>query len=206
MSCQHPLLALLHEAAVKRGLISADTPLDAALVFRLIRDMPYRRASDREPETTIREWQGTCSGKHYLLKALFAELGIEAELMACTVVTHIDPGTVPAVLSEVVASTGNEFVDVHNYLVLKLADGDMIVDATWPLWTKEHGFVVNETFRLGKSQRIAGEPIESWVVPEDRDAQEFKQELLRSHFSASQLQARNAFIEALSRLLAAKHD
>ena len=46
--------------------------------------MTYQRASDRQPETLIREWRGTCSGKHYLLQALFAELGIPARLIACT--------------------------------------------------------------------------------------------------------------------------
>ena len=27
-------------------------------------------ASNRDPETTINEWRGTCSGKHYLLQKL----------------------------------------------------------------------------------------------------------------------------------------
>lgn len=206
MSPQKPLLTLLQAEAVKRGLIAADTPIDAALAFTLVRDMRYQRASSRDPETTIREWRGTCSGKHYLLKALFAELGLHADLMACTVVTHIDPATVPPPLAAIVAQTENEFVDVHNYLVLRLPEGDMVVDATWPLATKEQGFVVNETFRLGESQRIAGEPRQSWMVPEDIDPQAFKQELLRQHFSPKQLEARDAFIETLSRLLAAEND
>lgn len=197
-----PLLDLLRRQAQRRGLIAADTEIDAARAFYLVRDMPYQRASDRQPETTLHEWRGTCSGKHYLLKALFAELGLAADVMACTVVTRPDPQSLPAPLAHILAPSGGEFVDVHNYLRLHLPTGDMIVDATWPLSTKKHGFAVNETFKLGESQRIAGQPITSWVVPEDVDPQAFKQELLHRYFSSDQLQAREAFIETLSLLLA----
>lgn len=62
----------LQQAALERGLSVPGQP-GPADVFRLVREMPYRRASDRRPETTIREWRGTCSGKHYLLKALLSD-------------------------------------------------------------------------------------------------------------------------------------
>lgn len=59
-------------------------PLGAPEAFSLVRDMPYGLASSCEPLTTIREWRGTCSGKHYLLRILFSEFGLRADLMACT--------------------------------------------------------------------------------------------------------------------------
>jgi len=198
-----PLLDLLRQQALRRGLIPPDAKLDAATVFYLVRDMPYQRASDRRPETTLREWRGTCSGKHYLLKALFAELGLSADVVACTVRARPDPATLPAPLADALTASDGVFVDVHNYLLLHLRHGDMIVDATWPLSARKYGLVVNETFRLGADQRIAGQPLASWVVPDDRDAQEFKQELLRRHFTPEQLAARDAFITTLSRLMAA---
>src|SRR5665811_2349532 len=50
-----PLLPLLREEATRRGLLQADVRLDAERVFALVRDMPYARASSREPEVTLTE-------------------------------------------------------------------------------------------------------------------------------------------------------
>lgn len=62
-----PLTSMLQAEAVRKGLLMPRTEIDAATAFALVRDMTYQRASDRQPETLIREWRGTCSGKHYLL-------------------------------------------------------------------------------------------------------------------------------------------
>ena len=64
------LISLLRSEAESRGLLGGDANLDAGVVFTLIRDMPYQRASSREPEAIIREWRGTCSGKHYLYRRI----------------------------------------------------------------------------------------------------------------------------------------
>ncbi len=108
--------------------------------------MPYTRASSRDPETIIGEWRGTCSGKHYLLQGLFAELGYSSRLIACTTVAHIDPKDVRGKLRTLLEQSEGRFVDVHNYLILETPEGEMIVDATWPLATKGMGTVVNERF------------------------------------------------------------
>jgi hypothetical protein len=73
----------------------------------------------------------------------------------------------------------------------------MIVDATWPLATKDMGTVVNERFVLGENQRIACEPLKTWVVPEDRDSQEFKDEILKDSFTPEELAHREEFIKTL---------
>lgn len=129
-------------------------------------------------------------------------MGIESDLIACTTETQIDPSGVHPELRPILEASGGRFVDVHNYLVLKLPEGDMVVDATWPLEQMDNGFVVNESFELGVDQKIAGRPIESWVVPEDREPQSFKEEILRQNFSPEELRLREAFIQTLSRLLA----
>jgi hypothetical protein len=196
------LLALLRSEAEKRGLLPAGAELDAPRVFALVRDMPYLRASSRAPETTIREWRGTCSGKHYLLKALFAELGIGSRLVACSTQLEIDPDQVPDELRHIVEKAGAKIVDIHNYLVLELADGDMVVDATFPAALKQLGFHVNEEFVLGKDQELASKPIGVWEVPEDVDPQEYKNELLGKLFTDEQLALRDRFIVALSAALA----
>ena len=58
--------------------------VDAKAAFALVRDMPYQRASTREPEAIIQEWRGICSGKHYLLDQIFREEGLESRVIMCT--------------------------------------------------------------------------------------------------------------------------
>lgn len=191
------LLELLEIEAVKRELVQPSQELDLSKIFTLVRDMPYKRASDRRPETLIREWRGTCSGKHYLLKALFAEFGYHAKLMACTSVSQFDLDKEPNEVREILEMVHGRFVDVHNYLVLQLPEGEMIVDATWPLSAKKYNLPVNETFVLGVDQQIASNCQETWLVPENEDPQKFKEKLLEENFTPEELKARDAFIQAL---------
>lgn len=198
------LLELLKSKAVEKGFLKPEDEIDAEKAFRLVRDMPYIRASSRNPETIINEWRGTCSGKHYLLKGLFAELGYSSHLMACTTVGYIDPKKVPGKLRKLLRQSEGRFVDVHNYLILELPDGEMIVDATWPLSAKGMGTVINERFVLGENQQIAVESLKSWIVPDDRDSQEFKNEILKDSFTPEELAHRDEFVKTLSKVTNSK--
>ncbi len=193
------LLDLLKAEAIKRELIDPAKKLDPETVFVLVREMPYRRASDRQPETTIAEWQGTCSGKHYLLQALFAELGLSSKLIACTTVEAVDPSKIPPSLKSLYEEANRRFVDVHNYLLVSIPEGgEMVVDATFPISARKNGMVVNENFVIGVDQRIAAKPLESWVIPPEQDAQEFKDQLLKKYFTPAELEFREVVIAALS--------
>jgi len=193
------LLDLLKSAAVRRGFALPSDDLDAAMVFSLVRDMPYHRASDRKPETIITEWRGTCSGKHYLLQTLFTELGLTSQVIACTTTTPIESKYIPPELQALYQEANRRFVDVHNYLLLEVPQGGrMIVDATWPLSARQAGMVSNESFVFGEDQNIAAEPIENWAIPEGRDPQEFKEELLHKHFTPAELEFREIVIQAKS--------
>jgi hypothetical protein len=198
------LSELLQSEAERRSLWPKENPADARLdipsAFYLVRDMPYGRASSREPRATIREWRGTCSGKHYLLQAVFAEMGIDSRLIACTHrLTRVDASRLPAALRPLLEQ--GPFVDVHNYLVAETPQGRMVIDATWPLPARKLGVPVNEQFVWGVDMQIACVPIDSYEIPDDRDPQAFKEELLRQHFSAAELKQRELFIEAVSRPL-----
>jgi hypothetical protein len=198
------LLELLKSKAIEKGLLKPEDEIDAEKAFLLVRDMPYIRASSRDPETIISEWRGTCSGKHYLLKGLFAELGYSSRVIACTTVTHIDPKKVLGKLRKLLRRSKGRLVDVHNYLILDLPEGEMVVDATWPISNKGMGVVVNEQFVLGKDQKTAVEPLKSWVVPDDRDPQEFKNEILADSFTPEELEHRDEFLRTLSKITSNK--
>lgn len=198
------LLDVLKSKSIEKGLLKPEEEIDLEKAFTLVRDMPYTRASSRNPETIIGEWRGTCSGKHYLLKGLFAELGHESRLIACTTVEHIDPKEVFGKLRKLLEQSNGRFVDVHNYLILETPEGEMIVDATWPIATKGMGTVVNERFVLGENHQIACEPLKTWDVPDDRDAQEFKDEILRYSFTPEELAHREEFIHTLGKMTNSK--
>jgi hypothetical protein len=198
------LLDILKTKAIEKGLLKTEDEIELEKAFTLVRDMPYTRASSRDSEIIIEEWRGTCSGKHYLLKKLFAELGYSSRLIACTTVTHIDPKEVRWKLRELLEQSNGRFVDVHNYLILELPEGEMIVDATWPLATKGMGTVVNERFVLGEDQQIACEPLKTWVVPEEGDSQEFKNEILEESFTPEELAHRDEFIKTLGKMTNSK--
>jgi hypothetical protein len=196
------LLESLKKEAVRRELLAPDASLTPATAFQLVRDMPYQRASDRRPETSIREWRGTCSGKHYLLAALFRELGLEARVMAGVLRYHPDSARTDPRLLVLLEPANGVFVDVHNWVEIELASGPMSVDATWPLKLKQYGFPVNETFELGQSQALAYPIEQTYIVPDEQNPQAFKEKLLREHFTPEELAARDAFIRALSQMLA----
>jgi len=204
MTSENNLLKTLKLKAIEKGLLEPEEEIDAEKAFTLVRDMPYTRASSRSSETIIDEWRGTCSGKHYLLKKLFAELGYSSKLIACTTVAHIDPKEVRGKLRTLLEQSNGRFVDVHNYLILELPDGEMIVDATWPLATKGMGTVVNERFALGEDQQIACKPINTWVVPEEGDSQEFKNKILKDTFTPEELAHREEFIQTLGKMTNSK--
>lgn len=196
----------LRAEAVKRGLLDENAKIDAATAFYLVRDMPYIRASSREPATIMHEWRGTCSGKHYLLKALYAEMGISSRLIACTSVTEIAPESLDPLLRPIMERGNGRFVDVHNYLILELPEGDTVVDATWPVGAKESGLVVNEVFIPGQDQALACTPLQTWVVPDDQDPQDFKDYLLTAYFSPEELAVRDEFVLALGQMFTQKKE
>lgn len=182
----------LLKAALDRELIPEGTKvLSREQAFELVREMPYRRASDRDPLTTIREWRGTCSGKHYLLKAVLAELGLATDLIACTTYVRADPALLPEYLAEI--CNEGPVPDVHNFL-----RAPWIIDATWPLTAGSYGIPVNPRFEEGRDMSLPCEPIREFLVPDDVDAQAFKDALLAEHFEADELERRSRFFSALA--------
>jgi hypothetical protein len=198
------LLSDFRDEARRRGVLGADEALTIAGAFRIVRDLPYQRASDRAPETVLREWRGTCSGKHYLLAAILDALGTETAVILAThhFTPENSPWLPPALLAE--ASKGDGVPDVHTFLRLRhdpVADEWMTVDATWPLAAAALGLPVNAMFQPGTDQRVAADMEEIIHVPEDEDPQAVKEIVLANHVG-DEMPRRDRFIEALAAWLA----
>lgn len=124
--------------------------------------------------------------------------------MACTTVSHLDPKKYWGKMRKLLKESDGKFVDVHNYLILDTPKGEMIVDATWPISASGMGTVINENFVLGENQQIAVEPIKFLEVPDDRDAQEFKDEILKESFTPEELAHRDELVETISKMTNSK--
>jgi hypothetical protein len=198
-----PLIPILRQEATRRGLLEEGARIDAAEAFRLVRDMPYRRASDRRPETILREWTGTCSGKHYLLRDLLEEIGLAATVILATqeFTEENSPWLPPHLMTEVRLAP---VPDVHTFLRVEhdpIMHEWMTVDATWPAAARRLGMPSNASFEPGRDMHIAGDPIEIFHVPEDTDPQELKERIL-ADYVGSEAARRDVFITALSDWLA----
>ena len=112
--------------------------------------------------------------------------------------TAENTGHFPAELRELVAVS--PVPDVHTYLLLKTSAGWMVVDATWPSSAGPLGMTVNPVFQPGSDMTIACEPIETLPVPEGRDPQEYKEEIIRE-FCGDSSGVRDEFIEGMGRWL-----
>jgi hypothetical protein len=193
------LLTLLEQQSRRRNLIAADEPLTAATAFALVRDMPYQRASSRQPEAIIKEWRGTCSGKHYVLDRIFRELGMDSRVIMCTHrFTRYNTRRFPPELRALVDQ--EPVPDVHTYIRLETDEGWMTVDATWPSSAEPLGMPVNRRFSAGPDMTVACDAIDTYEVPSGRDPQAFKEQLIEEFCGASS-QVRDDFIEGMSRWL-----
>lgn len=193
------LVRALADAAHARGLLPAGTRMDGPTAFRLVRDLPYERPTDNRPRTLLREWRGTCSGKHRLLGHILSGLGYRTRLMIATYrydLPHsasVLPGIAPIVQQGPVP-------DVHNFL--EVADGGSgrwaAVDATWPTGAEPLGFSVNRAWCPGEPQDVACvPPFHAWEVPPEVDPDAYKADVVRT-WCGDDLGRREALIAALS--------
>jgi hypothetical protein len=161
--------------------------------------MPYQRASSRRPDAILTEWQGTCSGKHYLLDQVYRELGLETKVVMCT---HRFIQENSAHLPEELRAllTQGPVPDIHTFLLVRDSHGWTRVDATWPTSAGLLGMTVNREYRPGTDMKLACDPIDFYDVPDGMDPQEFKESLIES-FCGAQSDTRERFIVGLGEWL-----
>jgi hypothetical protein len=194
------LLADLRTAAIARRRFPDDERLTPASLFALVRDMPYERASDAEPETTIEEWRGTSWGKHYLLHALYREFGLHSILLHAThEISSRDWPWLPPELQDQLHA--GPIPSVHTFVRMEMGTAWMTVDATWPVAAGQLHLPVNERFEAGRDMNVACDPDELFHVPEQADPHAFRATIIE-RFVGAQMERRERFITELSEWLA----
>ena len=189
----------LEREARRRNLLLHGEDLTAQRAFALIRDMPYKRASSRRPESIVEEWQGTCSGKHYLLAEVLREMGMEVDVMMSPhQFDQENTGHFPEELQEMLAD--GPVSDVHTFLKVRTGLVWTVVDATWPSSVEPLGMTVNHEFNPGIDMTLACNPLETYRVPPGQDPQQFKEDLIQ-RFCGTLSWRRDDFIEGMGEWL-----
>ena len=191
------LAALLQEEATRRDLWPTVDALSPALAFMLVRDLPFRRARSSQPEAVLREWKGNGPAKHYMLKAIFEELGFNVQvLLAAHHFTEEYSDAFPPPLVALLAQ--GPVPDVHTFLSVEGPQGWADVDATWPLTARRLGLTTNGAFRPGVNQHLACVPLQVYEVEQNADAQAAQERLLETHCGPDRPR-RDRFTEGLER-------
>jgi transglutaminase-like putative cysteine protease len=162
-------------------------------LFERVRDIPYGYPASRDPVDVLKESRGSCSGKHYLLGALYRLLGLPVRHMLCTHRFNESPIAFPAQMQEMLRK--NEILDLHDYLQVEIDGAWVDVDATWQHELREYGFPVNEDWDGKRAMLLSVSPDESAV--NDGDPERRKEDLL-SKLTPRQRAMRKQFLEALA--------
>jgi len=162
-------------------------------LFERVRDIPYCYPASRDPAEVLRQGRSSCSGKHYLLGALFRMLGLRVRHMIGRHRFNESPLVFPPEMQETLRK--NEIVDFHDYLQIAVDDTWIDIDATWERGLRDFGFPVNDEWDGQSAMLLSVVPEESVVA--EGDPEKLKEELL-SHLTPRQRTLRRQFLEALS--------
>lgn len=152
-------------------------PADPVRIYHAVRNLPYASRGSRHPADVLESREGSCSGKHLLLRDLLRRSGERAEIE--TVEGDFAAGmpevdSMPEALRVWVRDGGIR--DFHQYVVWRGPAGEAKLDATWPDSLARFGFPVNEDWDGCGDTRIALEPTR--VVGRTEDLVPFKEGLL----------------------------
>jgi len=183
-----PIAAALTEWT--RGL---DPAAARIACFQHVRDLPYRYPSSRDPAVVLRESAGSCSGKHYLLGALYRQLGLPVRHMVCSHRFNDSPLPFPDHMQALLDR--NEVLDWHDYLQINVNGRWIDIDATWPLGLRDFGLPATDDWDGSSSMSLS-------VVPDEHeelqgDLGKGKEERL-SRLTPRQRGLRKQFLESLS--------
>ena len=106
-------------------------------IVEAVREIPYKRNSDRSPSGVVEEWVGTCSTKHALLAELLEDRP-EFDLQLVHRVYRLDREQARELFGDETAAfvPADGLVDVHTYATVRIEGRRVRIDVTFPgpLW------------------------------------------------------------------------
>lgn len=146
-----------------------DTRQSMIAIFSRIRDIPYALVAgpgyhtpDDSAETMLREGQGSCAPKHYLLAAMFRRLNLSVVYATFPFRWGEQEFRYPPALRDEVAGLP---VAYHLACRVKIGCRFALVDATWDPPLEKAGFPVNLHWDGIAQTRCAVLPLRSHVCP-----------------------------------------
>ncbi|BES65665.1 hypothetical protein SANA_21040 [Gottschalkiaceae bacterium SANA] len=139
----------------KINTLSKDKQIVA--LYEKVRDIPFGSIGSRDPYKVYQANKGTCSGKNFLIKELFNEIGVATKDMIClqrwkdlTWYPDDEYNVVELPDHLMKLFENNEIVDFHNYVKIYVDDKWVQLDVTIDAPLKALGFHVVENWD-GKS-------------------------------------------------------
>ncbi|MFK7762508.1 MAG: hypothetical protein AB8B62_04545 [Roseobacter sp.] len=169
---------------------------EVADVFHAVRRIPYGSRGGRDLRTVVEHNEGSCSGKHILLRALLRHSGHQAEIETVRG-DFTSRLTVHASMSPDLQGMCRDggVVDFHQYVVWTGAEGALKLDATWSDGPIQHGVPGNQDWSGSGDTTLALTP--DAVLERVEDVPTYKQSLLAC-LSPEDQRHRLAFLSLLT--------
>lgn len=165
-------------------------------IFHAVRNIRYASRGNRTPVGVLDSNEGSCSGKHILLRDLLRRAGqiadveiVEGDFAAG--LTAVD--TMPEALQRWIREGGIR--DFHNYVVWRGPERELKLDATWHDGVVRFGFPVNGSWSGHGDTKLALEPC--GVKARVEDVINVKARFLAT-LSENEAAKRRAFLELLT--------
>jgi len=164
----------LDKFLARNGLLDTMAPVG---IYHAVRNIPYGSRGGRSPELVLSTNEGSCSGKHILLRDLLRHANQRADVET---VKGDFAASVPVVksmpprLQRYCANGGIK--DFHHYVVWQSANGECKLDATWPDQMAAMGFTDNSNWTGQGDTMLALEP--EAVLERVEDVEAYKKRLL----------------------------
>jgi hypothetical protein len=163
------------------------------MLFERVRDIPYGSIGSRDPGDVYTAHEGTCSGKHELLKELYQELGLETKDYIAMHRFKDMTVSFPEQLQQILDRS--DIVDPHNFFKLHVEGRWVTVDVTWDFPLKKMGFVVNEDWDGKTDMELCVVPLS---ISETDDPMAFKKNEI-AHLTSKVQADRKLFLDELTK-------
>lgn len=148
-----------------------ENPFKESTLF--VRDIAYGDVGSRDPLDILVQKMGTCSGKHFLLKEIYKNLGFEVKDM---IAEHRFNNLNVALSEELQGMLDqSEVPDPHNFLKVKVGDEWYQVDVTWDKSLAKVGLETNEDWEGKSDMKLCVSPD---LIIEVEDGLEYKKQFI----------------------------